>query len=195
MTMTTPKTDTTRKFDLMSLDDAPEASRRILERAEKKFGFIPNLYRVFANNPAALASYVAIGDALAEHGTLSATEQQLVMLAISRENECHYCVAAHTTVGQQAGLSESAIRAIREDRSLDDPKLEALRRFAKTLVAKRGWLGDGAVGELLDAGYTRPQLLEIIAITSMKTLSNYTNHLAETPLDDAFEANKWSKKA
>lgn len=193
MTMTTTKTESSRKLDLKSMDDAPEGSRPLLERAEKNFGFVPNLYRVFADNPAALASYVAIGDALAEHGTLSATEQQLVMLTISRTNECHYCVAAHTTVGEQVGLSKGAIEAIREDRSLDDPKLEALRRLAKSVVNERGWLSEDSVREFLDAGYTRPQLLEVITITAMKTLSNYTNHLAQTPLDQAFEGSRWKK--
>lgn len=195
MTMTTTKTDTTSKLDLKTIDDAPQGSRRLLEQAEKKFGFVPNLYRVFANNPVALASYVGIGDALAEHGTLSASEQQVVMLAISRQNECHYCVAAHTTVGEQVGLSKEAIAAIREDRSLDDPKLEALRRFSKVMVSQRGWVPEDARREFLDAGYSRAQMLEVIAITAMKTLSNYANHLAETPLDEQFAANRWEKTA
>lgn len=182
---------TTRKFDLKTIDGAPEGSRPHLERAKKKFGFVPNLYRVFANNPVALESYVGVGDALAEHGTLSDTEQQLVMLTVSRQNECHYCVAAHSTIGEEKGLSEASIEAIRKNRSLDDPKLEALRRFTKAVVKERGWLSDDAVSEFLDAGYKKNQILEVYAIVAMKTLSNYTNHLAATPLDKPFEEKRW----
>lgn len=192
MTTTTVKERaTTIDLDLKTIEDAPEGSRPHLERAKENFGFVPNLYRVFANNPVALESYVGIGDALAEHGSLSAAEQQLVMLTVSRYNDCHYCVAAHSTIGEQNGLSEASIEAIREDRSLDDPKLEALRRFTKAVVDQRGWLSDDAVSEFLDAGYEKEQVLEVYAITAMKTLSNYTNHLAATPLDRPFEAKRW----
>lgn len=193
MTTTTTRTET-RKFDLKTIDDAPRASRPLLEQAEKSFGFVPNLYRVFADSPVALSSYMAIAKALQEHGTLSPTEQQLVMLTISRQNECGYCVAAHSTVGEKAGLSEGSIDAIREDRSLDDPRLEALRRFTKKLVSERGWVSDEAIRELMDAGYEKRQVLELIAIMAMKTLSNFTNHVAETPLDEAFRGKRWQKR-
>ena len=63
----------------------------------------------------------------------------MAILAISAENDCHYCMAAHSVVGKMTGVSEADIQSLRNETPIADAKLEALRSFAKTLVAKRGW--------------------------------------------------------
>ena len=44
------------------------------------------------------------------------------------------------------------------------------------------------------AGYKHQQLLEIILILAQKVMSNYTNHLADTPVDEPFKKFDWSPK-
>jgi len=59
-------------------------------------------------------------------------------------------------------------------------------------IEQRGWLSENDKDIFFAAGYTKAQLLEVILGISYKTLSNYVNHIAETPLDDAFASGAWA---
>lgn len=86
-----------------------------------------------------------------------------------------------------------ASRAIREERPVPEPRLATLSTFARQLVERRGRLDEDEVGRFLDAGFDAAQVLEVVAALAMKTLSNYTNHLTETPpLDLAFRETAWA---
>ncbi len=179
------------KTTLHTIETAPEASRPLLEGARKSFGFVSNLLATFANAPAALEGYLGIGKIYGQT-SLSPTEQQVVLIAASVDNECEYCVAAHTTIGQSQRIEPAILAALRDDAPLPDRKLESLRRFTKAVVRDRGWVGEAEQSAFLGAGYTEAQALEVVLGVTMKTLSNYTNHLTATPLDEAFRANAWS---
>ena len=181
-------------YPIHTLETAPPSSARQLEQAQKKLGFIPNLYAVLADAPAALESYLSLG-AIFDKTSLTPTERQVVLLSVSRTNHCQYCMAAHTVVAQMQSVPAAVIEALRSDHPIADAKLEALRTFTTAVVRKRGELDAEDLDAFLDAGYSRAQILEVIAGVAMKTLSNYTNHIAETPLDNAFAAAAWSGKA
>ena len=59
------------------------------------------------------------------------------------------------------------------------------------IIDKRGWVDDADVQAFLDAGYEISHALDILVGVAQKTLSNFTNHLAKTPLDDAFAEVAW----
>lgn len=181
-------------FPVFSLDNAPEGARESLAQAKQAYGFLPNLLSVLAQAPQALKAYLDLSG-LFSKSSLSPAEQQVVLLSASLENECHYCVAAHTAVAQMSGVSSDVIHALRNDLNLADPKLEALRAFTRTVVKSRGWVSEVDFQSFLAAGYRGQQALEVILGVTLKTLSNYANHLAETPLDSVFEAHAWSKAA
>lgn len=172
---------------------APEAARATLAAARKSYGLLPNLLGVFAENPAALEAYVQVSGQFAKSG-LSALEQQIVAIAVSVENACHFCVAAHSAVAARSKLPADVIAALRDGRPLADRKLEALRSFTLRVVRERGFVADADVQSFLAAGYTKADLLAVLLGVTMKTLSNYTNHIAATPLNKEFEAFAWSKK-
>lgn len=182
------------EFTIHSVDTAPEGSRETLEQVENTFGMVPNLLGILANAPAAVQAYTQATGIL-QDSSFSPQELQTILLSVSVENECHYCVAAHSALAAQAGLPDDSIEALRKDEALQDERLEALRRFAVKLVRERGWVGDGEVQASLDAGFTRQQVLETITAVALKTLSNYTNHLAETPVDGPFERWTWEPEA
>ncbi len=181
-------------IQLQTIDSAPAASRPLLQGAQKALGFVPNLYAAFANSPAVLKAYGQLSAALGET-SLDAAEQAVVTIAASVDNDCHYCVAAHTTIGQMGRVDPAVLDALRDDRPIADPKLEALRTFTKAVVNGRGHLTAEQQDAFLAAGYTAAQALEVILGVTLKTLSNYTNHLAATPLDEAFAANAWTGAA
>ncbi|HXG31900.1 MAG TPA: carboxymuconolactone decarboxylase family protein [Bryobacteraceae bacterium] len=160
---------------------------------QTKFGFVPNLIGVLAESPAALKGYLALADAFAA-SSLSPVEQQVVLLTTSLENRCTYCVAAHSMLYRHSGGDEASLRALRDGEPLADPRLEAVRSFTRRVVENRGWVDEETVRAFLDAGFTRAQVLEVILGITQKTLSNYTNHVAETPVDNAFANFAWQPR-
>ncbi|MGZ8257263.1 MAG: carboxymuconolactone decarboxylase family protein [Gallionella sp.] len=179
-------------FKLHTLDSAPIASRPILEAANKGLGFIPNLYAHLAEAPVALEGYKQLG-ALLEKSSLTPAEQQVVLLAVSVENRCEYCVAAHSFIARNMVKVEGTqIEALRGNATLPDTKLNVLAAFAHAVVRERGWVqGSEALKNFFAAGYTQQNALEVILGVAMKTVSNYTNHLTDTPLDAAFASEAW----
>jgi uncharacterized peroxidase-related enzyme len=173
---------------------APAASRPLLEGIERSFGFVPNLFGVFAESPAALQGALAISEAFSK-SSLSLAEQQLVMLAVSEANDCEYCVAAHSTIGKRmAKVDPALIDATRRRQPLADPKLDALVTFTRKVVEQRGFVADSEVTALLATGYSKAQLLEVLLGVGMKTFNNYVDHVAHTPLNDQFKAEAWQPK-
>jgi uncharacterized peroxidase-related enzyme len=171
---------------------APAGSRAQLEDVERAYGFIPNLYGVFAESPTVLKAVGLMRGAF-EEGTLSPLEQQLVMLAVSVKNACAFCVAAHSTVlARGFKLEHHDIDALRSGGALSNARLDVLAHFTRQVVAKRGWLPQIEVDEFLAAGFSQAQVLEVLLGVSMKTLHNYVDHIADTPLNDQFIPERWT---
>ncbi len=177
-------------FQLHSIDSAPEESRPTLKAVEKAYGFIPNLYRVLAGSPSALQAYAGVNEAL-KQSAFSSEEQQVVALSISVWSGCTYCVAAHSAIARMAKMPESTLQELRDAKSLSSERPEAIRRFTIAILERRGWVSPEDKASFLEAGFTERHILDVVAIVTLKTLSNYVNHLAETPLDDRFAPMKW----
>ena len=178
-------------FVTHTLDTAPEASKPLLENAQKAYGFVPNLLGTMAEAPALLEGYMTLSKIVGKTA-LSETERQIILMTNNRLNGCTYCMAAHTTISKGAGVSDDVIDALRNNTPIADAKLEALRQFSIVVNESRGWPTDAQVQALIDAGYTRQTVLEVVLATALKVLSNYTNHIAETEVDAVFAPNAWS---
>ncbi|MBI4545756.1 MAG: carboxymuconolactone decarboxylase family protein [Gemmatimonadetes bacterium] len=178
------------EFRIHTIETAPAGSRETMRSIQQKFGFLPNLIGELAAAPAAVKAYALLAQ-LVEQTAFTPVERQLVLASASVANGCDYCVAAHSAGLKMAGLAADQVEAVREHRPLGDPKLEALRRFTAGVVGKRGRVEAAELQAFLDAGYRRDQVLEVLVGVAMKTLSNYTNHIARTPLDEQFEAFAW----
>lgn len=174
------------KFPIHTSTSAPVAAQALLVQAQQRYGFVPNLFAGMASAPALLAAYVDISETYAS-SSLSALEQQVVSLTVSRLHECHYCVAAHSTIARMQSLDPSVVQALRQGSPLADAKLKALRQFTQQMVEERGWPRPGQLESLLAAGYTQQTALEVVLGIAMKVMSNYSNHLVGTPLDVAFQ--------
>ncbi len=101
-------------------------------------------------------------------------------------------MAAHTKVADLKGVSAEIIEALRSGAALPDTKLDALAVLTRSIVETRGWPNEAAKEAFFAAGYGTAEYLEVIVGVTVKTLSNYVNHAADTPLDTAFEAHKWA---
>jgi uncharacterized peroxidase-related enzyme len=179
-------------FPIHTEETAPEASKPLLEQSQKNLGIIPNLERVMAEAPALLEGYVRLWE-LFDTTSLSPVERQVVYQTANFENECEYCVPWHTKLSQVAGMSPDQIEALRRGASLADSKLETLRQFTRSLILNRGKIAEAELQAFLAAGYSDQQALEVILGIAVKTMSNYTNSIAGTPLDKAVERLRWKK--
>lgn len=185
-----------RDLPLLTIDAATGKARALLEAAKQKLGFVPNMYAAMANEPALFEAYGRAYDAFRAECGFTPVEQEVIFLVISRENDCDYCMAAHSFVADKMSKVPTEVSdAIRDGRAIDDPKLAALAAFTSLMVASRGRPDDAEVAAFLAAGYSEGDILGIILAISVKTLSNYTNHLFHTPVDPAFAGRVWKAAA
>ena len=179
-------------FPVHTKESASDQSRPSLEAVEKAFGFIPNLLGVMATSPALTEAYLAVSNIFEKKTALTAAEQQVVLLAVSRYHECRYCMAAHSAIADMYKVPPEVTDAIRNDRPIPDAKLEALRQLVTAIVDQRGWPSDQVMQTFINAGYQPAHVFDVLVGVAQKTLSNFTNHLASTPLDPQFKARDWS---
>ena len=165
---------------------SPKA-QEVLDKARSAFGFVPNLIRELATHSPAVAEVYLSGNAAIADASLTAQEQQAVILAISSYNDCHYCTAAHTFVGKMVGLPEGEIEAIKAGGLPQDERLRDLVSATRRILGKRGWLNDADLAEFEALGIDRGQLYEIVALIGIKMISNYVNHIAYTEVDVQFK--------
>jgi uncharacterized peroxidase-related enzyme len=170
---------------------APEAARDALAGVRRAYGFVPNVLGELAGNPAVLDAYLALGTFARKTG-FTPLELQVIQIAASVENECHFCVAAHSAVAKGQSLDDAVIEAVRARRAIPDRRLEALRLFTQKVTVQRGFVTDADVAGFKAAGWTDADILGVILGVAMKAISNYVNHIAETPLNPQFEAFAWA---
>ncbi|MGV2827034.1 carboxymuconolactone decarboxylase family protein [Myxosarcina sp. GI1(2024)] len=180
------------EFTIHTLETAPSDSKEALAHAKETFGFIPNLEGVLAEAPALLKGAMTLWD-LFEATSFTPIERQVIYLTANYENACSYCMAAHSGLAKMTGMSEENIETLRNGTPMLEPKLQALRHFTQKMLQTRGWVEDSEIEAFITAGYSKQQVLEVILGIAIKVMHNYTNHIAETPLDRQFKPNVWKK--
>ena len=181
-------------YTIYTATNAPEDARGVLSGVKKALGFVPNMLGTMAGAPAVLEAYQTAG-ALFDKTSLSTTERNVVVLVTSVENGCEYCVSVHTALAAMQKVPGDVVQSIRNGVAITDPKLEALRRFTAAVVTSRGNPLASDLAAIDRAGYSNAQVLEIVLGVGLKTIANYANNIAKTPLDEAFAAVAWKRAA
>ena len=176
-----------------TLETAPEESRPLLEKSIKAYGNIPNLHAVLAGAPGLLKAYQSIHE-LFVNSSFNNDELTVVWQTINVEHECHYCVPAHTAIAKMMKVDDVITEALRNGTELPSEKLQVLHETTLKIVRNRGYINDEDVQAFFAVGYEERQLLEIILGLSQKVISNYVNHIAETPVDAGFKKYAWKKE-
>lgn len=172
---------------------APEASER-LAAAKRASGFVPNLLGVLANAPTALETYQVVSGINAR-SSLNAAEREVVQIVAATRNGCQFCVAGHTKIAlAKAGLPVEVVRALRNIRALDDPRLNALAVFTLAVIDQRGSVSDAELEAFRTAGFSQANVLDVVLGVSLSTLCNYANNVARTPINPELEeyAESWA---
>ena len=160
---------------------AEPPARALLGKVERALGTTPNMMRAMATSPAVLDAYLQFSGALAK-GLLPARVQEQIALVAAFENDCGYCLAAHTVLGGRAGVSDDDLVAGRSARA-SDPKAEAALVFARKVIAAKGFVADEDLAQVREAGYSDGEIGEIVAAVALNTFTNYFNSVGQTELD------------
>ncbi len=176
-----------------NIETAPEGSKALLENSQKAYGMIPSLHGVLAGAPGILEAYQILHQ-LFVNSSFNNEELTVVWQTINVEHACHYCVPAHTSIAKMMKVNDAITESLRNESPLENPKLEALRTMTLTIVRNRGHVTQEDLNTFYAAGYEERQVLEIILGLSQKTISNYANHIANTPVDAGFKKFAWSKE-
>jgi len=183
------------KISPMTTATAKPIASTILESTKKAMGFVPNMYTGMANNSSLLDSYVYSYKSFRQNSGFNAVEQEIIFLSVAYENNCDYCMAAHSFVADKTSKVPVEITdAIRSNENITDSKFKVLSAFARLITRNRGHVSNQEVNDFLSAGYTESHVLGVITAVGVKTFSNYFNHIAETTLDDVFKSREWSKE-
>lgn len=171
-------------YPLYTVESAPEGSKPVVEAINKMFGgVVPNLFAVSAISPQLIAAQATLNQLIGET-SLTNLEVQVIDLAVSRENDCAYCTAAHTFLSRR--LDSEIINAAKEGTTIANPKIEAIRQFAIELVETRGHVSEAGRQAFLTAGNTEKQAMEVILVVALKQMQNHVNEIAKTPIDSFF---------
>ena len=179
-------------FPSHDMDSAPEGSKPLLEKSQAAFGRLPGLHKVLAESPQAYEAYQMLHKIFQETD-FDAEELTVVWQSINVEHACHYCVPAHTGIAKMMKVSDEITEALRNETPLPSAKLEALRSFTIQMVRARGYVTPEQTEAFFAAGYGHRAVLDIVLGLAQKTMSNYINHFAQTPIDEPVKPFAWEK--
>jgi len=162
-------------------DQVPADSKPTLDAFTRNIGFTPNMMAAFAQSPIAFNAWAALLGALSK--SLDVKTRDSIGLAVSEVNGCNYCLTVHSfTAEHMARLLIEEIILARKGQATD-PKRDAAVGFARKVIGTRGHVSDADLKAVRDAGYTEANVIEIVALVAMYTLTNFFNNVFDPEKD------------
>ncbi len=162
-------------------EQVPAGSRPTLDAFTKNIGFTPNMMATFAQSPIAFNAWATLLGSLSK--ALDVKTRDSIGLAVSEVNGCNYCLTVHSfTAEHMARLPADEITLARKGHA-SDPKRDAVLQFARKVVETRGRVGEADLTAVRDAGYTDANVMEIIALVAMYSLTNFFNNVFDPERD------------
>jgi uncharacterized peroxidase-related enzyme len=152
-----------------------------LNQVKASLGMIPNLFATLAHSSAALDGYLSLSKVLSR-GRLTAGQREILALTVAQENECRYCLSAHTVLAKAAGVSDAEVLKARGGGG-EDSFEHSLASFAKAIVRQRGHVSDGDIESARNAGMDDGLMMEVLAHVVVNTFTNYVNEVSDTEID------------
>lgn len=169
------------RAEALKPDQVPAGSKPTLDTFTKNIGFTPNMTATFARSPIAFNAWAALFGALSK--ALDAKTRDSIGLAVSEVNGCNYCLTVHSfTAEHMARLPADEIILARKGHARD-PKRDAAIQFARKVIETRGKVSDADLRAVRDAGYTDANIMEIVALVAMYSLTNFFNNVFDPEKD------------
>jgi uncharacterized peroxidase-related enzyme len=177
------------RFPVPKLDDLPADVRDRIVAVQEKSGFIPNVFLALAHRPDEFRAFFAYHDALMEKkGGLTKAEREMIVVATSAANHCHYCVVAHGAIlrirAKDPLLADQV--AINYRKADLTPRQRAMLEFALKVAEEAYRTEDADFTRLRDCGFSDDEIWDIGAIAALFALSNRLANMMSLRPNDEF---------
>jgi alkylhydroperoxidase family enzyme len=168
-----------------SIEDAPEASRPLLEEMLQfsPTGRLLNMHAQMAHAPAVLDAYTSIRRATGRYGTLDLPIRAALMLAAAAAADNAYALAIVSTLALRSGWRPDQVEALRAGKDLGEQKTDALLAVAREATANSGQVSDATWARAAGSGWNEEQLAEAFAYLALTIFTSYFLNYAATELD------------
>jgi uncharacterized peroxidase-related enzyme len=177
------------RFPVSDINALADDLKEKIVAIQEKIGFVPNVFLTLAHRPEELRAFMAYHDALMERESgLTQAEMEMIVVATSSENRCHYCVVAHGAILRIRArdpliADQIAINYRKADISL---RQKAMLAFALNVSRNSQSIDDEDFETLRAHGFTDEDIWDIGAITALFALSNRMANLSSMRPNDEF---------
>jgi len=161
-------------------DQVPAESKQTLDTFTKNLGFTPNMMTAFAHSPIAFNAWAALRTSL--NKALDLKTRECISLIVSEVNGCNYCLGVHTYGAAHAKMSSDDVILARKGHA-SDPKRDAAVQFAHKVIERRGQVSDEDLKAAREAGYTDANIIEIVTLVALYSLTNFFNNVFDLEKD------------
>jgi len=169
------------RIKVITHEIANAEQKALFDAIQSQLGIVPNFLKVFANSPEALKAFLGL-HGIANGGSLDPMTRERIALALAQQNECQYCLSAHTAIGRKVGLSGAEIEANRAGSS-QDVKAAAAVKFARAVATHTGDVTNAELDDVRNAGYSDAEIVEIITHVGMNLLTNLIGKASHVDID------------
>ena len=177
------------RYPVPELKDLPEDIRARILDVQEKSGFIPNVFLALAHRPAEWRAFFAFHDALMEKDSgLTKAEREMIVVATSNANSCHYCVVAHGAILRIRAKNPLVADqvAINHRKADITPRQKAMLDFAMKVALDSGAINDADFTALHGHGFNDEDIWDIGAVAAFFALSNRMANLTAMRANDQF---------
>jgi len=173
-------TITKTNFTVPTREEVSETNQAIFDNLKGALSFVPNIYAAMAHSDHALKSYLDFSNTKT---SFSKKEKEVIDLAVSEVNGCHYCQSAHTAIAKMNGFNDEQILELRKGGASWDPKLDVLSKTSKSISEKRGKIDATEVENFYAAGYTKANLVDLVVAVGIISITNTFHNVTDVAID------------
>ncbi len=177
------------RFPVPRLSDLPEDIRNRIEQVQAKAGFIPNVFLALAHRPDEFRAFFSYHDALMDKGGgLTKAEREMIVVATSSANQCHYCVIAHGAILRVRARNPLIADQIAINYRKADiaPRQKAMLDFALEVALAPWQVGESQFELLKGHGFSQDDIWDIAAIAAFFAMSNRLANVSDMRPNDEF---------
>jgi uncharacterized peroxidase-related enzyme len=179
------------RYPVPDLGTLPEDIRARILAVQEKAGFVPNVFLALAHRPDEFRAFFAYHDALMEKsGGLTKAEREMIVVATSGANHCHYCIVAHGAILRIYAKNPLVADQVAANYRKADitPRQKAMLAFALKVALASSEIVDADYALLREHGFTDEDIWDVGAIAAFFALSNRMADLTAMRPNDEFFA-------
>ena len=179
------------RFPVPELDAIEPDVRERIVAVQEKSGFVPNVFLALAHRPDEFRAFFAHHDALMERQSgLSKAEREMIVVATSSANHCHYCVVAHGAILRIRAKNPLIADQLAINYRLADisDRQKAMLDFAMRVATESHQVADEDFATLEGHGFSRDDIWDIGAIAAFFAMSNRLASMSAMRPNDEFYA-------